>query len=660
PLENFTLSCEDASNYVAGSLGYNNGLEGDCSLSGSLEPIQKNQFDACGGKILVDYIGEDACGNPLSATLDITVDPAPAPVFDAIEVEAELSCADAATYAASALNYSNGLEGVCEISGSVEPVQTNDFDACGGKITITWTGQDQCGNPLSATVDIDVLPAPEASVTTPEFPSNLACSDAEGFTVAAATYTNGLTGDCEISGSLEANVVKQYDACGGKITITYNGEDACGRPLSAGPFDVDVDPAPMAEIIDGPGDIVISCVDVAGFEPDTLNYSNGLAGACEISGSVTGVLSGTSTVCGGELLVTWDFVDECGRELYYEQFVTVTPAPEASFETPEHEEISCADAENYQPGLLSYSNGLDGECGINGEVQGVLSGEFNSCGGLLFVDWTYTDECGRTITARKQLKVDPAPAPTLDVVEDFTLSCSDADSYEAGSLAYSNGLEGTCNISGSLEPVQTNNFDACGGTITVTWNGEDICGNPLSASQTITVDPAPEAEFINPLPNINVTCDLADDYIVTDLAYSNGLEGTCGINGAVPGVLSGSYDACGGTLYVDWKFVDSCGREIEYRKTITVLPAPAPEVTAPEFSDKIACSDAAGFEAANATYTNGLSGLCELSGELEATVIKEYTACGGLITITYSGADACENPLSAGPFYIEVDPAPEA
>ncbi|MBR9847046.1 MAG: hypothetical protein GYB35_13495, partial [Algicola sp.] len=661
PIENFTLSCEDASSYVAGALGYSNGLEGDCGLNGSVEPFQKNQFDACGGKILVNYIGEDSCGNPLSATLDITVDPAPAPEFDAIEVESELSCADASTYVASALNYSNGLEGVCEISGSVEPVQTNNFDACGGNITITWTGEDECGNPLSATVDIDVLPAPEASVTTPEFPSTIACSDAAGFTASAATYTNGLDGDCEISGSLEANVLKEYDACGGKITISYSGEDACGRPLSAGPFDVDVDPAPEAVVTTPEFPSTIDCVDAEGFSAAIATYTNGLAGDCEISGSLEANVLKEYDLCGGKITITYSGEDECGRPLSAGPFdVDVNPSPEAVFAPAEHEEISCAEASNYEPGLLSYSNGLDGECGINGEVLGVLSGEFDSCGGLLFVDWTYTDTCGRTITARKQLKVDPAPSPTLDEANDFTLSCSDADAYQAGSLGYSNGLEGLCNISGSLNPVQTNNFDECGGTITVTWDGEDACGTPLSASQTITVDPAPEAEFTNPLPNINVTCDLADDYIVTNLAYSNGLDGTCGINGEVPGVLSGSYDACGGTLFVDWTFTDECGRTIDYRKTITVLPAPEATVTAPEFSDKIACADAAAFEAGNATYTNGLSGLCEISGELEANVVKEYTACGGLITITYAGLDVCENPLSAGPFYIEVDPAPEA
>ena len=661
PVENFTLSCEAAATYVAGSLGYSNGLEGDCSLDGSIEPLQKNQFDACGGKILVNYIGEDTCGNPLSATLDITVSAAPAPEFDAIDVESELSCADAATYVASALNYSNGLEGVCNISGSVEPIQTNNFDSCGGTITITWEGQDACENPLFATVDIDVLPAPEASVTTPEFSSTISCADAAGFTADDATYTNGLEGDCNISGSLVANVTKDYDSCGGKITVTYNGEDTCGRPLSAGPFDIDVDPAPEALVSTPEFVSDITCAMAAGFTAEDATYTNGLEGDCNISGSLTANVDKDYDLCGGKITITYSGEDACGRPLSAGPFdVDVNPAPEASFNTSEHESITCAEAANYVASSLDYSNGIEGECGINGTVEGVLSGEFTSCGGLLFVDWTYTDSCGRTIDARKQLKVSPAPAPTLEGVEDYSLSCSDADGFLASSLSYSNGLEGDCNISGSLEPVQTNNFDECGGTITVTWNGEDVCGNPLSASQTVTVEQAPMAEFINPLPNIEVACDLADDYIVTNLAYSNGLEGTCGINGDVPGALSGSYDACGGTLYVDWKFVDDCGREIDYRKTITVLPAPEAEVSAPEFSDKIACSDVEGFTAANATYTNGLTGLCEISGEIEATVVKEYTACGGLVTITYNGYDACQNPLSAGPFYMEVDPAPEA
>ena len=660
-VNNFELSCAEAADYTAPALNYSNRLEGDCSLSGSIQPLQKNQFDSCGGKITVNYVGEDACGNPLNATFDINVLPAPAPVFDEIDVEEELSCADADTYVAAALNYSNGIEGDCNISGSVQPVQEDNFDACGGSITITWTGLDICENPLTASVTINVLPAPEADITTPEFPSNIACADAAGFTAANATYTNGLEGTCEISGSLVANVQSVYDACGGKITVTYDGVDECGRPLSAGPYDIDVDPAPEATISTPEFPSNIMCTEAAGFTAADATYTNGLTGDCEISGSLVANVDRQYDLCGGKITVTYNGEDACGNPLSAGPFdIDVDPTPEASFNVSEHEDISCEEAANYEAGSLEYSNGIEGECGINGSVDGILSGSFNSCGGLLFVNWTYTDECGRTISATKQLKVAPAPAPTLDPVSNSELSCSAADDYQASALNYSNGLEGDCNISGSIPPVQTNNFDECGGTITVTWDGEDICGNALSASKTITVAPAPMAEFINPLPSINIECDLADDYIVTNLAYSNGLDGTCGINGEVPGVKTGSYDACGGTLYIDWKFVDDCGREIEYTKTITVLPAPGADVTTPELPESIDCADAASYAAPNATYTNGLTGLCEISGELVATIVPDYDACGGKLTVTWSGYDVCQNPLSAGPVDILVNPAPEA
>ncbi|WP_298905119.1 hypothetical protein, partial [uncultured Psychroserpens sp.] len=62
-------------------------------------------------------------------------------------------------------------------------------------------------------------------------------------------------------------------------------------------------------------------------------------------------------------------------------------------------EISCEEANSFEPGSLGYTNGGTGACEISGSVQGELSGSYDECGGLLEVDWTYTDDCDRTITA---------------------------------------------------------------------------------------------------------------------------------------------------------------------------------------------------------------------------------------------------------------------
>ncbi|WP_298905095.1 hypothetical protein, partial [uncultured Psychroserpens sp.] len=84
-------------------------------------------------------------------------------------------------------------------------------------------------------------------------------------------------------------------------------------------------------------------------------------------------------------------------------------------------------------------------------VQGELSGSYDECGGTLYIDWTYTDDCQRTIEARKTITVLPAPMAEFDEVEDMEISCEEANSYEAGSLGYTNGGTGACEISGSVE-----------------------------------------------------------------------------------------------------------------------------------------------------------------------------------------------------------------
>ncbi|MEY8867870.1 hypothetical protein AB9K24_00055, partial [Meridianimaribacter flavus] len=72
--------------------------------------------------------------------------------------------------------------------------------------------------------------------------------------------------------------------------------------------------------------------------------------ACLIAGEVEGELSGTYTECGGELLVTWTFMDDCQREITATKTVTVLPAPAAEFAPVEDEEITCDEAASYVAG----------------------------------------------------------------------------------------------------------------------------------------------------------------------------------------------------------------------------------------------------------------------------------------------------------------------
>ncbi|MDP4997529.1 MAG: hypothetical protein NWQ41_01070, partial [Saprospiraceae bacterium] len=79
-----------------------------------------------------------------------------------------------------------------------------------------------------------------------------------------------------------------------------------------------------------------------------------------------------------------------------------------------------------------------------------------------------------------------------------TLSYAEALAHSFSNLSYSNNEEGDCAISGTVVPVVVDDYNSCGGTRTATWSFTDRCGRPISHSQTITVNPAPQASWISP------------------------------------------------------------------------------------------------------------------------------------------------------------------
>ncbi|MEL6123629.1 MAG: SdrD B-like domain-containing protein, partial [Bacteroidota bacterium] len=102
-------------------------------------------------------------------------------------------------------NCDEGLIPSFEDSGS--------FDECGGLITRNWIVVDECGNETSLTQIITIDPAPLPVITVPSQPTDLTCETASTFSPIAATYTNGETGSCEISGSVPGVVSGDIDAC---------------------------------------------------------------------------------------------------------------------------------------------------------------------------------------------------------------------------------------------------------------------------------------------------------------------------------------------------------------------------------------------------------------------------------------------------------------
>uniref|UniRef100_UPI0026129C29 T9SS type A sorting domain-containing protein n=2 Tax=uncultured Psychroserpens sp. TaxID=255436 RepID=UPI0026129C29 len=652
-VQDISIACELASQYEVNPLGYTNGGTGACEISGEVDGELSGTYDECGGTLYVDWTYTDDCNRTITARKTITVEPAPMAEFDEVE-DMEISCEEANSFEAGSLGYTNGGTGACEISGEVQGELSGSYDECGGELYVDWTYTDDCDRTITAKKMITVLPAPMAEFDEVE-DMEVTCEEAASVQAGSLGYTNGGTGACEISGSVEGELSGSYDECGGTLTVNWTYTDDCQRTIEASKT-ITVLPAPMAEF-DEVEDMEVSCEEANSYEAGSLGYTNGGTGACEISGEVQGELSGSYDECGGTLTVNWTYIDDCQRTIHASKTITVLPAPMAEFDEVEDMEISCEEANSFEPGSLGYTNGGTGACEISGEVQGELSGSYDECGGQLEVDWTYTDDCDRTITAKKTITVLPAPMAEFDEVEDMEVTCEEAASVQAGSLGYTNGGTGACEISGSVEGELSGSYDECGGTLTVNWTYTDDCNRTITASKTITVLPAPAAEFNDP-GEMEISCTEALDFESTPLGYTNGETGACEISGEVDGTVIGDYTTCGGFIYVDYTFTDDCGRKITAKKVITVLPAEEAEFDEVEDME-ISCEEAETFEAGSLGYTNGGRSTCRIEGSVEGELSGSYDECGGTLTANWTYTDECDRTITASKT-ITVLPAPIA
>src|SRR5260221_12318300 len=141
---------------------------------------------------------------------------------------------------------------------------------------------------------------------------------------------------------------------------------------------------------------------------------------------------------------------------------------------------------------LTYSNGLSGSCLITGQSN-FFSMIRRPPRSTLFPYTTLfrSDPCGRVIaTVSRTITVTPAALPTMTAPADTTVNCGGIPS--ATTLTYSNGLSGSCLITGeSNASTLRSTPTACSDTVIQTWTATDPCGRVIATvSRTITVTPA--------------------------------------------------------------------------------------------------------------------------------------------------------------------------
>ncbi|WP_235298837.1 HYR-like domain-containing protein [Portibacter marinus] len=642
------ITCAEAEAFDVIDLQYTNNEKGDCEISGTVSPTIKSNYDECGGTIEANWTYTDSCGNPITFDQTITVLPAPIPDFIDAPNDLSITCNEAQSFTPTDLQYSNGESGVCEISGTVSGTLNGSLETCGDIATIVWTLNTACGD-TSIMINVEVIDDEDPILEIPPADTTVQC-----FGDVPAMISLSWSDNCDGSGVVNGTETETTDICGGSIIRKWKYVDICGNADSV--MQVITINDTEQPIVAGIPDITVSCDDGVPLPDSSQIIASDNCGIADIN-FISETINGD--VCNQTIQHVYEVIDACGNTVQITQNIIILPPEPPTFEDPEDLIITCAEAEAFTESNLSYSNnGSNTECLISGEVLGTLIKSFDECGGTITQNWTYTDDCGRTIDTFQTITVISATTPDfIDIPSDLTLTCEEADIFVSEDLAFSNNETGTCEISGLISPVIDRDYTVCGGEITVTWNASVSCDTIITAIQRITVDSLPLPAFTDAPEDITISCEDFDSNNIPDLSVTNGLTGVCAINETVVGIQTGDLDVCGGSIQRTWTYTDPCGRTIDHTQEISIEPADPPVLLEMPEDMTITCFEAVLFFPSSIDYSNNSAGTCLIEGSIDPLVNFNYDECGGIITITWSRTDSCNFDLTYTQ-NIEVTPAP--
>ncbi len=624
----------------------------NCDGTGVVTGMEVGSFDLCsGGSLTRTWTYTDQCNNTATHVQNITIDPLELASYDSPPSNMTVAC-DQVPTTASDLMYTNNEIGNCLISGTVTPVIEDNSDLCGGNVTITWTEVDPCGNDLIHIQTITVDPAPSPVFIAPPADMTVTC-DQIPVSAPDLMYSNS-TPSCLIEDTVSPVMAGSADECGGSITFTWQDIDPCGIPIIHIQT-ITVDPAPIATFTSLPSDMTVDCNNLPSVTPMDLMLTNGETEDCLIDGTVSPTSSGSIDICGSSITYNWDFIDDCGRQVNHSQTITVDPITAPSFVDPPADITVTCDNIPISGVDLMYTNYETGACLEEGFISPVQDGIIDACGGSYSYIWNHIDQCGNPISHVQNITISSPPLPQfIDPPADITVDCADVP-VGASDLGYTNN--DACLIMGTAAPIQNGTVDACGGTIQFIWMDVDDCGNDLSHTQTITVNSAPQAIFIDPPQSMTISCDEIP-ISAPDLNYDNQVAGLCNISGTVSPVEAGDINECGGTLTYTWQFMDDCGRNLVHIQNITVEPAAQASFDNLPQDMNVSCAEAI-TPPGDLDYTNSETGICEISGSVSPTQNGSLDACGGEIAYTWSFTDRCDRTIEHTQTFT-VSPAPEA
>ena len=403
--------------------------------------------------------------------------------------------------------------------------------------------------------------------------------------------------------------------------------------------------------------------------------------------------------CSWSVIYTYTVRDACNN--YYENEIKVeysggdTEAPtlsdKAEIPTGNLNSELCFDNKEQGPTEEEIAALFEDNCG-NVNVTKVSESKGTDCKWLANYYYFVSDDCGNeleepiVITYRGQ---DETPPVLMNIPEDVTVNCIDeVPEYPEKDPPYATD---NCDddVDVSFNEDASGLGIACeGGVVIRTWTAVDDCGVSSTQSQTITVLPAPKAEFEEFPAEVEITCEELGSYQPSTLGYSNGVEdGACAVNGEAEPQYTPIEENCG-SFEVYYSFTDECGDLIEAVQVVNVVDNEAPQVNPECLIEDLMILTSEGYDCpADAmislnvgdeidaftgwtvagrqipSFGECVSDNCAPLGDIVIRVVDKTASddvCENRLTITFVAEDNCDNisePFSCS-YIVKDDTAP--
>ncbi|TVQ46457.1 MAG: hypothetical protein EA362_07585, partial [Saprospirales bacterium] len=694
-------------------------VSGGCNPQFTTDPASPGAPAVCGGSTTVTWTVTDHCYTTTTHSATFTVTPAPAVDVTEVANDGDSACnfadQDAADAAFAAWLGGFAVDGGCDPQFSTDPASPEAPDFCGGSTTVTWTVTDHCytTSTHTATFTIDE-PAP-LTYDGPQDAERESCDFADQDAVdldysdwidaqtaaIAASFNGGCVPQVNVSSQPAAPVLCD----GGTVTVVWTISDHCFESVNVSAEYSLEEPEDLT--FDKPQDASRESCDFDSQEEVNDNFADWVAdqtaaiaasfdGGCVPQVEVT-MNEGAPDLCaGGTSAVTWTITDDiCFDAVTVNAVYTLNPPTTVEYGEPENANRESCDFADQDAVDADFDDWVAAQtAAIEADLDGGCEPEVNVTdnpgapalceGGTVTVEWTVTDKiCLQPVVLTATYTLVAPDAISYDSPEgDNRESCEFADQSEVDAAIAAWVAAETdrikSNLAGGCDPQVTNNYVdqsvmLCeGGSVTITWNIDDLCENLTETATWILTEPD-AISYDSPKGDDRESCEFVDQVEVdaviaawvatqTDRIESN-LAGGCD-----PQVTNNYVDQSvvlceGGSVTITWSIDDLCENLTE-TATWTLTKPDAITYDEPNNDERETCefSEQSEVDAAIAAWVAAETDRIEanLAGGCDPQVTNNYVdqsvvLCeGGSVTITWNIDDLCENLTETATWTLEA------